>query len=411
MILLARGPVARLRAVSFPRWHRAALAATLAALAFAAAACSDRGDPVQPSQSITGRWQVVKAGGDDIQLELQELPGGGLAGKFLVFRDGVSVGEISLTDGTASGGSFSLRLDPLDPPVFPFLERFGNAGVFRLSGSLQTRETLLIEFDQECARDTCLLAGADAPLSAGLFSGEAAISRPLGLDGYAALIAFSQNGSALTGVVQFIYGSTQGGLPIAALPVRDGVVSDSNAVTFRLDPADDPTGALAESLGCAAPIVVFGRPDQGSLIRYFARQEIETETDVCHQGTFSVSGVPVFNGFRQTFPTVIDGDSYDVTLVTTQLGSVVEGTVTFENDSVREGPFTIENGRFAFGFLSFVVRPGELESVAFVRALGSAAPIRFVLRVAGGLVSETTAQQACPCLRESIVVPRIRVGL
>lgn len=384
----------------------------LALSAALAASCGDRGDPVQPSRSVAGRWELSRTDEVTTELELEEREGGLLAGHVFVTREGALVGESEVRDGSTSGGALSFRIDPLEPPVFPYLESLGNAGEIHVSGRLETRETLRLDLDQECAAETCLAASAAAALPRPLVRGEVTLSRPFGKAGYVAFLVLSQAGSALSGSFTLVLGSAGGGIPIAALPVRDGSVSDSNRVTFRLDPDDDPTGAFADTVGCDAPILFDGRPEQGSLVRFTVRPDTSAGGGPsCAAWSASFPGSAVFDEFRHTFPVTAGGVPYDLTIETTQEGSLVEGRVTFENDAVREGPFTIQDGRFASGVLTFSVRPAEKESAAFVRVLGSAAPIAFRVRVAGGTGAQIAALQSCACLDTSLVAPRVRVGI
>lgn len=375
-----------------------------------AAGCGEGGDSVEPSQSVTGRWKIPEVGGVASELELQEVGGDSLVGKLIILQGGRSIGEYPLFDGSAGGGHVSYRMDPLVPPIVPFIEILGNVGVLRVSGALESRETLLLDVDQDCATEICFEAGGAQTFARPMFDGEATVTRPFGRPGFIAMIVLRQDGNALSGSVQYFAGTTQGGTFLATLPVRQGAVTDTNVVSFLLDPMEAETTALAETLGCATPLRVFGRLDQGSTLRLTSRQVVD-EDSTCSIGSFSFPGREVFDDFRQTIPAIVGGVAYDLTIATMQEGSVIEGTATFENDLVREGPFTIQNGRLSGGVVTFTVRPAEQESLALVRTLGSAAPIAFTLRIVGGRSAALGIAQECPCIRASIPISRIRLGL
>jgi hypothetical protein len=362
---------------------------------------------------VTGRWRIPEQDGIAAELELQELAGGALAGKLIVLAGGRAIGEYTLRDGTAAGGALSYRIDPLDPPVIPFIESIGRIATLRVSGGLESRETLLLDVSQECAGDTCLSASGAGAFAQPMFGGEATVHSPFGRSGFIAFLALNQDGAALTGSMRFVMGTTQGGTVLGTLPVRLGAVSDTNVVSFVLDPTEAETSALAETLGCAAPISVTGRLDQGSTLRLVLRQLIEENGEIrlCSAGSFAFTGREVFDDLLVTIPIVVGGAPFDATLDMMQEGSILTGTATIENDLARHGPFTIDDGRLSGGVATFTVRPAEQESLALVRALGSAAPIAFSLRVVGGLSLDVAAAQQCPCVRESLVLSRVRVGL
>ncbi len=378
--------------------------------------CHRHGDPVAPSQSLSGRWLVPSSLDVGVTLELLDAGDGTLTGAILVDDEGAELGKYAIQEGSVVDGEFAFTIDPLDPPLLGVLELLGRADPIRFSGRLDTRETLILEIEQECDTLECFDSETGDEFSSPFFTSNTTLERPFGVGGSFANLALEQSGDAVTGFISIVFGSSQGGTAIPALPVHDGGVTDSNQVFFTVDPAEDPTGALAESLGCSSPIVYFGEPQAGSTIRFraFQRDVVGVDTTVCVNGFATWSAAEVFDAFAETTSVALGVESqtlYDMVISTTQDGSIVSGSVTFENTQVREGPFTIEEGRFSGGVLTFQVRPAELGSLALVTALGSAAPIAFEMRIVGGLSVEVTARQDCPCLEESLVAPRIPVGL
>jgi hypothetical protein len=376
------------------------------------ASCGDDGDPVQGSGTITGRWNVDNLGDADAILELEE-EGAALSGRLIVVDDGDEVGEYALTQGAVTDGGFSFMIDPLAPPLFDFLETIGSVKPLRVDGALVNHETLELSLTQSCSTEVCLDTGGDATFDVPLYSAEGNIDRPLGRPRMIGELRLVQDGATVTGSLGVTYGTSQGGTLGPNLPVHDGSVDDSNFVFFRIDPNDDPTGALAESLGCAGPIVYVGRPEQGSAIRFFLRQTAADSVgaDTCFVGSTGWTATPLFEQFSATLPATIGGSLYDMKVRTEQEGSVVSGTVTFENDVERFGPLEIEDGRFTFGVATLTIRPSSTQSEAFVRSLGSAVPITIVATVVRGETADLTARQDCPCIDTSRLASRLRVGL
>ena len=397
-----------LRAAAAPRL---ALPLVLA-LVLALAGCGDGGDPVQGSGSITGRWDVSNLENADAILELEE-DGAALSGRFIVLDNGDEVGEYALVEGAVTDGGFSFTIDPLAPPLFDFLETFGSVGLVRVNGALVNHETLDLNFTQSCTTEVCLETEGDAAFDVPLYTAEGSIDRPLGRPRMIGELRLVQDGATVSGSLGITYGTSQGGTIGPNLPVHDGLVTDENFVVFVIDPSDDPTGALAESLGCAGPIGFVGRPEQGSAIRFFLRQLVADSAgvDTCFVGSTGWTAAPLFEQFSATLPATIGGNLYDMKILTEQEGSVVRGSVTFENDAERFGPLEIEDGRFTFGVATLTVHPSSTLSEAFVRALGSAAPITIVATVVRGDTASLTGRQDCPCLDTSILADRLRVGL
>jgi hypothetical protein len=400
------------RAASGPRAAVALRLALPVALALVLASCGDSGDPVQGSNSITGRWDVSNLGDADAILELRE-SGAALSGRLIVVDNGDEVGEYAVANGTVTDGGFSFTIDPLTPPLFDFLETIGSVSPLRVNGALVSHETLELSLTQTCSTEVCLETEGDAAFDVPLYSAEGSIDRPLGRPRMLGELRLVQNGATVTGSLGITYGTSQGGTLGPNLPVHNGTVTDENFVLFTIDPSDDPTGALAESLGCAGPIAYAGRPEQGSAIRFFLRQTVADSTgiDTCFVGSTGWTAAPLFEQFTATLPATIGGSLYDMKLVTEQEGSVVNGTVTFENDAERFGPLEIEDGRFTFGVATLTVRPSSTLSEAFVRELGSAAPITIVATVVGGETVSLTARQDCPCLVTTRLASRLPVGL
>ncbi len=226
-------------------------------------------------------------------------------------------------------------------------------------------------------------------------------------------LSLIQDGAALSGNIQITYGNSQGGTIGPTLPLTSGGVSDTSTIFFIVDPAADPTGALAESLGCAAPVRFAGRLDQGSVVRFFIWQETNDDgvIDTCFTGSTSWTAARVYDEFAMTIPATIGGENYDVNIATQQEGSVVSGSVTFENDDIRYGPIAIDEGRFSGGVATLTFRPTGTGDAEFARALGSGAPIKIVATIASGSTVTLSVLQECPCLSESVLAKRSRVGL
>jgi hypothetical protein len=397
---------------------RAPARASLAVLLLAAClGCHRHGEPIEPSASVSGRWEVPTSLDLGVTLEMLDDGSGALTGSVLVDDGDSLLAAYAIQGGAVEGGEFAFTIDPLDPPIFEVLEVLGRSDPIRFAGRLDTRETILLEIEQECADSiACFGAATEVALASPFYTSNAVMNRPFGVAGSFADLALEQSGDVVTGFLSIIFGTSQGGTAIPALPVHNGAVTDSN-LFFMVDPSDDPTGALAESLGCSSPLVYIGVPDAGSTIRFrvFQGMVAGEDTTICVNGFTTWNAAEVFQAFQDTTPIIVGADSteYDMEISTTQDGSIIRGTVTFENDQVREGPFTIEDGRLFGGVLTFEIRPSEFGSVAFVTALGSAAPIAFELRIAGGLSVEVTARQGCPspCLSESLVASKIPVGL
>ncbi len=400
-----------------PRVNRLGARSTAARGPFALAAlfvlftgCGESGDPVTPSESVTGRWKIPTTTGT-VTLELQELGGDSLAGRFFLADRGTDLGESRIRNGVSSGGRVSFQIDPLDPPNFSFLEQVGSVAILHYSGGLDTRETLVLNVDQNCTADTCLDATVELPLATPIYTRESQLSRPLGRGGSFANLNLVQVGSAVTGSLAITFGDQLGGVPTQPLPIREGSVDSINVIRFFVDPTDDPLRVLADSIHCAGRIHYEGRLEQGSTVRFTIRQDTTAAESVCVAGSTTWPARPVFDNYRDTLSVEVHGTSYDVALATTQEGSVLTGTAAFENDEVREGPFTIENGRFSDGTATFSIRPVETESVEFLQALGSASPIDVEMRILGGTDVRVEIDQQCRCTRGVIAAPRIRIGL
>ena len=145
--------------------------------------------------------------------------------------------------------------------------------------------------------------------------------------------------------------------------------------------------------------------------RFTIRQDTtETESE-CVLGSTTWTARSAFDNFRDTVSVDVRGTAFDLVIATTQEGSVVDGSLTFENDAVREGPFTIEDGRMTGGRATLSVRPTEHESIDFVRTLGTALPIGAQLTVVGGTEARISVEQPCSCEDGQFTASRIRIGL
>lgn len=376
------------------------------------AGCGDNGDPVQSSASITGRWELSGLDGTDAILELDER-GSALAGRWIVLEDREPIGEYAFTAGTLTDGGFSFTIDPLEPPIVAVLGALGNAAPVRFDGALVNRETLLLNVSQSCATESCLVAAGVAEFASPLFTARGAIDRPLGRSRMIGELALVQDGVALSGNLQITYGNAQGGTRGPTLPLVSGGVSDTSTIFFIVDPASDPTGALAESLGCAAPVRFAGRLDQGSVVRFFIWQETTEAgvTDTCFTGSTTWTAARVYDEFTATMPAMLDGAQYDLTIATQQEGSVLTGSVTIENDDERFGPIPIDEGRFSAGIATLTFFPTDTGDAEFALALGSGAPVAIRSTIAAGRIASISVTQECPCLSESLLAKRSRVGL
>lgn len=405
--------------VANPRsWKRIlapiALAPAILLAAFVAG-CHDHGDPVRPPVSLTGRWSVPS--GLDVGMTLELLDGGdgSLSGKVLIDDGGSPIGEYAIREGTTLHGDFSFTIDPLEPPLLDFLEKLGTIGRIRFAGHMETHESLALTIEQECGAAECFSSEIALPLPASIFTNSATVERVFGRAGSFASLALEQDGSALAGFITIIFGTSQGGVALPAMPIREGAVTDSSLVFFLVDPADDATGILADSLGCTSPIFYGGFLDAGSTVRFrvLQRDIVDGDTTVCVNGSTTWPAADVFSAYRETTAVALGSPApsdYDLVMALTQDGSVIGGTVTLENDQVREGPFTIEEGRFAAGRVTFLIRPGEKGSLSFVTSLGSASPITFEIAILGGTTASLAVRQACPCLQEMLTASRIPIG-
>jgi len=376
------------------------------------AGCGDNGDPVQSSASITGRWEISDLDGTDAILELDER-GDALAGRLIVLENREPIGEYAITQGALGGGGFSFTIDPLAPPIVEVLEAFGNTAPVRFDGALVNRETLLLNVSQNCATEECLVTAGTSVLESPLFTARGPIDRPLGRARMIGELSLVQAGTTLSGNLQITYGNAQGGTIGPTLPLTSGGVSDTSTIFFIVDPAADPTGALAESLGCAAPVRFAGRLDQGSVVRFFIWQETNEGgvTDTCFTGATTWTTARVYDEFAVTLPATVGGENYDLTIATQQEGSVLMGSVTIENDDVRFGPIEIDEGRFSGGVATLSFRPTNTGDTDFARVLGSGAPVTIVASIASGTTAQVSVRQACPCLSESVLAKRSRVGI
>jgi hypothetical protein len=99
-----------------------------------------------------------------------------------------------------------------------------------------------------------------------------------------------------------------------------------------------------------------------------------------------------------------------MTIATNQAGSVLSGTVTFENDEARIGPLPIDEGRLSAGVATLTFRPASAGD-ALVNALGSAAPVTIMARLQGGESAGVTVRQDCPCLSITVLAKRLKIGV
>ncbi|MFN0152314.1 MAG: hypothetical protein ACKVU1_16540 [bacterium] len=388
---------------------RAPLVLSVAMLLFG---CGESGDPLQSSNSITGRWEITDLDGTEAILELEERDTS-IGGRLIVLENREPVGEYALAQGSLSDAGFSFTIDPFSPPIVAVIDAFGNAAPVRFDGALVNRETMLLSVSQNCASEQCLVASGAAALETPVFTARGPLDRPLGRSRMLGELSLIQDGASLTGNIQITYGNAQGGTIGPTLPLVTGGVSDTSTIFFIVDPADDPTGALAESLGCAAPIRYAGRLDQGSVVRFFIWQETNVAgvIDTCFTGGTSWTAARVYDEFEITIPATIAGESYDLRIATEQEGSILDGSVTLENDDIRYGPIPIDEGRFSGGVATLTFRPTATGDVELARELGSGAPVTVVATIASGRTVTLSVLQDCPCLSESVLAKRARVGL